>query len=129
VGGDTTFANFKFLDNTVQIDKSGVIGFAFHGDVTGAIIAGNKLLADNSSGLHATAFKNSPASRQSGPNRDNVYQSNEIGAGMSLVFQGSSQKSQNCFFDNRDERGNSRKDMPDSQGGPCVSDSHKAASH
>ena len=30
-GGGGTFANFKFLDNTVQIDKSGVIGFVFHG--------------------------------------------------------------------------------------------------
>ena len=50
VGGDTTFANFKFLDNTVQIDKSGVIGFVFRGNVTSAVIAGNKVLADTSSG-------------------------------------------------------------------------------
>jgi len=129
VGGAGTFANFKFLDNTVQIDKSGVIGFAFHGDVTGAVIVGNKLLADNSSGAHATAFKNYPATRQSGPNHNNVYQSNQIGAGMSLVFQGSSQKSQNCFFDNRDEHGNPRKDLPENHGGPCVADPRNPASH
>jgi hypothetical protein len=128
VGGETTFANFKFLDNTVQIDKSGVVGFVFRGNVTGAVIAGNKVLADNSSGAHATAFRNYPATRQSGPNHNNVYQSNQIGNGMSLVFQGSSQKSQNCFFDNRDERGNPRKDLP-ANAGPCVDDPRNAASH
>jgi hypothetical protein len=111
VGGETIFANFKFLDNTVQIDRSGAIGFVFRGNVTGAVIAGNKVVADNSAGAHATAFKNYPATRQSGPNHNNTYQSNQISSGMSLVFQGSSQKSQNCFFDNRDERGNPRKDM------------------
>jgi len=129
VGGDTTFANFKFLDNTVQIDRSGAIGFVFRGNVTGALIMGNKVLADNSSGASATAFKNYPATRQSGPNHDNVYQSNQIAAGMSLVFKASSQKSQNCFFDNRDERGNPRKDMPENHGGACVADPRKAASH
>jgi hypothetical protein len=129
VGGETTFANFKFLDNTVQIDRSGAIGFVFRGNVTNAVIAGNKVLADNSSGASARAFKNYPATRQSGPNHNNVYQSNQIGAGMSLVFQGSSQKSQNCFFDNRDEKGKSRKDLPENRGGPCVGDPRKAASH
>ena len=130
VGGGGTFTNFKFLDNTVQIDKAGVIGFAFDGDVTGTVIAGNKLLADSSSGASATAFKNYPATRQSGPNRDNIYQSNQIASGMSVVFQGTSQKSQNCFFDNRDERGNPRKDLPDNHSGPCVSlDSQKAPAH
>jgi hypothetical protein len=121
VGGQGTFANFKFLDNTLQIDRSGVVGFVFRGDVTGAVIAGNKLLADNSSGARATAFRNYPAGRQSGPNHDNAYQSNQIPAGMSLIFQAPSQKSQNCFFDNRDERGNPRKDLPDNHGGPCIS--------
>jgi len=129
VGGGATFANFKFLDNTVQIDKSGVVGFVLQGNVTGAVIAGNKVLADNSSGASATAFKSYPASRQAGANRDNIYQSNQIAGGMSLVFKGSSQKSQNCFFDNRDERGNPRKDLPDSHGGPCIADPRKPASH
>jgi hypothetical protein len=126
VGGEGTFANFKFLDNTLQIDRSGVVGFMLRGDVTGAVIAGNKLLADNSSGVHSTAFRNYAASRNAGPNHDNVYQSNQMTSGMSLVFQSPSQKSQNCFFDNRDERGNPRKDLPDNHSGPCVAvDSRK----
>src|SRR5260221_6099207 len=129
VGGEGTFANFKFLDNILQIDRSGVVGFMLRGDVTGAVIAGNKLLADNSSGAHATPFRNYGASRHAGPNHDNVYQSNQLTGGMSLVFQSPSQKSQNCFFDNRDERGNPSKDLPDNHNGPCIAvDPRKPAS-
>jgi hypothetical protein len=129
VGGGGTFADFKYLDNTVQVDKSGVIAFVLQGNVTRAVIAGNKVLADNSAGARSTAFKVYSASRQSGPNRDNIYQSNQITDGMSLVFRAPSQKTQNCFFDNRDERGNPRKDLPDSQGGTCIAGSGKAAPH
>jgi hypothetical protein len=129
VGGGGTFAGFKFLDNTVQVDKSGVVAFVFQGNVKSALIAGNKILAESPSGARSSAFKIYSASRQSGPNLDNIYQSNQITSGMSLVFQGASQKSQNCFFDNRDERGNPRKDLPDNHGGPCISDPRKAESH
>jgi hypothetical protein len=125
VGGEGTFANFKFLNNTIQLNKSGAIGFIFRGNVTGAVIAGNKVLADNSSGARATAIRNYSASKQSGPNRDNAYQSNQIGGKMAVVFDAPSQKSQNCFFDNRDESGNPRKDLPDNHGGPCISDFQK----
>jgi hypothetical protein len=120
VGGEGTFAKFKFLNNTVKIEKSGNIGFLFRGNVTGAVIMGNKIIADSGSGGRATAFRNYAASKQSGPNRDNTYQSNQIAGGMKLVFEAPSQKSQNCFFDNRDERGNPRKDLPNSQDSPCV---------
>ncbi len=129
VGGGGTFADFKYLDNTVQVDKSGVIAFVLRGNVTRAVIAGNKVLADNSSGARSTAFRIYSASRDSGPNRDNIYQSNQITAGLSLVFQAPSQKSQNCFFDNRDEQGNPRKDLPDNHAGPCVSDPRIPAAH
>jgi hypothetical protein len=125
VGGEGTFANFKFLDNTVQIDRSGVIGFVLRGNVTGAVIAGNKLLTENSSAAHSTAFVNYAASRQAGPNHDNIYQSNQIANGMSSVFRAPSQKSQSCFFNNRDERGNPSKDLPDNHTGPCIPDTRK----
>jgi hypothetical protein len=124
IGGSGTYANFKFLNNTVQIDRSGVMGILFNGNVTRATIQGNKILAENS-GTRATAIKNYSASREAGPNRDNIYQSNQIGAGMTIVFQKPSEKSQNCFFDNRDERGNPLKDVPDNHGGPCVSPDQK----
>jgi Periplasmic copper-binding protein (NosD) len=128
IGGGGTYANFKFLDNTLQIDRAGITVFGFRGNVTSAVIAGNKVLADNSSGAHSTAIRSFSADRQSPANRDNTYQSNQIAAGMSVVFQGPSQKSQNCFFDNRDERGNPRKDMPDNHSGPCVTaEAQKAA--
>jgi hypothetical protein len=124
-GGEGTFANFKFLDNIVQIDRSGVVGFMLRGNISGAVIAGNKLMAENSSGAHSTAFRNYAASRHAGPNHDNIYQSNQIASGMSSVFQAPSQKSQNCFSDNRDERGNPSKDMADNHAGPCISDPRK----
>lgn len=120
VGGEGTFANFKFLNNTIQIDRSGTIGFVFRGNVTGGVIAGNKLLADNSSGASATAIRNYSTSRRAGANRDNTYQSNQIAGGMAIRFDAPSQKSQNCFFDNRDERGNPRKDLPNTRNGPCI---------
>jgi hypothetical protein len=120
IGGEGTFAGFKFLNNTIQLDKPGTFGFVFNGNVTGAVIAGNKILSEFSSGARATAFRNYSASKQAGPNRDNTYQSNQISAGMTAAFEGPSQKSQNCFFDNRDEHGNPRRDLPDNHGGPCV---------
>jgi hypothetical protein len=129
VGGGGTFADFKYLDNKVQVDKSGVIAFVLRGNVTRAVISGNKVLADNSSGAGSTAFKIYSASRDAGPNKDNIYQSNQIAAGTSLVFRAPSQKTQNCFFDNRDERGNPRKDLPDNHSGPCVASPREAAPH
>ena len=116
VGGGGTYANFKFLNNTVRIDQAGVAGFIFQGNVTGALVAGNKIQADNSSGAHATAIQN-----KSGTNANNMYQSNQIASGMAVVLDAPAQKSQNCFFDNRDERSNPRRDLPDNHNGPCVS--------
>jgi hypothetical protein len=116
VGGEGTYSKFRFVNNTVQIDKSGVTGFVFRGNVTGAVIMGNKIFGV----ANATAIKNYAASGQAGANRDNAYQSNHIDGGMKVVFEAPSQKSQNCFFDNRDERGSSRKDLPNSQNAPCV---------
>jgi len=129
VGGGGTYAGFKLLDNTVQLDKSGAIAFVLQGNVTGAVIAGNKVLADSSSGARATAFRIYSASRVAAPNRDNIYQSNQIAGGMSVVFRAPSQKSQSCFFDNRDEQGNPRKDLPDNHSGPCISDPRAPATH
>ncbi len=119
LGGGGTYADFKFLNNTVQIDGSDVISFVFQGNVKGAVIAGNKILADNPSAAHATAIRNL-SGKESGPNSSNIYQSNQIAGGMAIVFNAPSQKSQNCFFGNRDERGSPLKDLPDNHNGPCI---------
>jgi hypothetical protein len=119
IGGGGTYANFQIANNTVKIDRAGATGLIFQGNVTGSAIIGNKILAENSAGARATAIRSSSGSKT--PNRDNIFQSNQIAGGMAVVFKGASQKSQNCFFDNRDERGNSSKDMPDNHSGPCVS--------
>ena len=119
VGGGGTYANFKIANNTLKIDRAGVTGLIFQGNVTNGTIIGNKTLAENSEGARATAIRSSSGSKT--PNRDNIYQSNQIAGGMAVVFKDPSQKSQNCFFDNRDERGNPSKDLPDNHSGPCVS--------
>ncbi|HWF04910.1 MAG TPA: hypothetical protein VHA06_14570 [Candidatus Angelobacter sp.] len=116
VGGGGIYANFKFINNTIQIDRSGVAGFIFQGNVTGAIVAGNKILADNSSGAHAIAIQT-----KSGTNSNNTYESNQIANGMAFAFDAPAQKSQSCFSGNLDERGNPRRDLPDNHNGPCVS--------
>jgi hypothetical protein len=120
IGGAGTFAGFKFLSNIIQLDKAGTFGFVFNGNVTGAEISGNKILVEFFAGTRATAFRNYSSNKQAGPNHDNLYQSNQIAAGMPVTFEGQSQKSQNCFFDNRDEHGNPRKDLPNNHNGPCV---------
>ena len=125
VGGPGTYADFKFLNNTVQVDRSGAIGFIFIGNVTGAAIVGNKIVADTPSAARATAIKNYSAGREAGPNHDNTYQANQIGAGMAIVLQNPSEKLHNCFFDNRDERGSPLKDLPDNHGGPCIYSAQK----
>ncbi|HZI57773.1 MAG TPA: right-handed parallel beta-helix repeat-containing protein [Verrucomicrobiae bacterium] len=119
IGGEGTFAGFKFLNNVIQLDKPGTFGFVFNGNVTGAVISGNKILVEFFSPGY-TAFRNYSASKKAGPNRDNLYQSNQITSGMTVAFEGPSQKSQNCFYDNRDEHGKPRKDLPDNHKGPCV---------
>jgi hypothetical protein len=125
IGGGGTYANFKFLNNTIQMDHSGTFGFIFQGNVTGAIVAGNKILADNPSAMHATAILNRAATKEAGPNSNNTYQSNQVAGGMSVVFNAPSQKSQNCFFGNRDEKGAPFKDMPDNHSGPCMAASQR----
>jgi hypothetical protein len=40
IGGEGTFAGFKFLNNVIQLDKPGTFGFVFNGNVTGAAAGG-----------------------------------------------------------------------------------------
>ncbi len=117
VGGGGTYANFKLLKNTVLLNQPGSFGLIFQGNVTGAIVAGNKILAD-SSALQATAI------RQSGQNNNNVYQDNQIAGGLTIALN-ASQPSQNCFFANLDENGKPRKDLPNNRNGSCISGESK----
>jgi hypothetical protein len=103
----------------LKIDRAGVTGLIFQGNVTNGTIIGNKILAENSAGAGATAIRIFSGSKT--PNRNNIYQSNQIAGGMAVVFKAPSQKTQNCLFDNRDERGNPSKDLLNNHSGPCVS--------
>jgi hypothetical protein len=120
VGGEQKFTNFKILNNSVQLDKAGVIGLIFRGNVTGSLIMGNTVLAENSAAAKSMAIRNYAGSRTAGANNNNAYQSNQIAAGLKISFEGTSQKSQNCFSGNHDEHGRPLKDLPDNHNGPCV---------
>ena len=122
VGGGAKFSNFKILNNVIQIDRSGVIGIVFRGNVTGSTIAGNSFLAENSSAAKSLAVKIFSLGTSAGSNRGNTYQSNQIAAGMKMVFESASDKSQNCFSGNHDEHGRPRTDVVDNRNGHCISE-------
>ena len=122
VGGDFAFRNFKIANNVVRIDRSGVIGLVFQGGVTGAVVAGNQLLAENSSAAKSKAIRNYSAAARASANQGNMYQSNQISPGLKVIFEGPSRQSQNCFFGNHDERGRARRDMADNHDGPCAAE-------
>ena len=81
--------------------------------------------ADNSAGAHATAITNLTHDKSAGANHDNVYESNTITSTLKVVFRAPSQKGQNCFHNNRDEKGGPKKDLPDNRQGPCPSESNR----
>jgi hypothetical protein len=118
VGGGGTYANFKIAENTIQIDKAGVIGLVFRGNVTGAVVSGNKFIAEN--GVKATAVKSYSQEWSAGPNVDNVFQSNRISKGLRAEFKGLSWKGRNCVYGNLDEREKPSRELSDNQLGPCA---------
>jgi hypothetical protein len=122
VGGDAPFTNFKITGNTLAINASGVTGLFFHGNVTGAVVANNIFSAENSSAGKSVAIRSSSLRGNAGASRNNIYQSNQIAAGMKTAFEPGSTKSQNCFFHNYDERRRPRTDLPDSRNGPCAAE-------
>lgn len=109
IGGGGTYDNFIIKNNTIQIEQTGVIGLVFRGNVTNSVIQSNNILWRGKSSLGtmlfgATAIRNY-SSDQSGPNRSNSYQGNKISANLKITFNGPSRASDNCFFENRDEKG------------------------
>lgn len=120
VGGEQAFTNFKILNNFVHLDKAGLVGLVLRGNVTGALVMGNTILAENSSAAKSIAIRSYSGSQAAPANRNNTYQSNQIAAGLKVAFEGASQKSQNCFSGNHDERGRAAKELADNHNGPCV---------
>jgi hypothetical protein len=118
VGGSGTFADFKIIENTIEIDKASVTGIVFRGNVTGAVVRGNSILAK--SGAKATAVRSYAGELQAGPNVNNVYESNRISNGLRAGFNGLSWKSRSCVFGNLDEQGKPSKVLDDNHAGTCV---------
>lgn len=118
IGGPGTYADFQISGNTIEIDKAGVIGLVFRGNVTGAVVSGNSIVAEN--GVKATAIRNYAGGWSAGPNVNNVYESNRISGGLRVIFSGLSWKSRSCAFGNRDEHGNPSRELADNHAGSCV---------
>ncbi|HLY92314.1 MAG TPA: hypothetical protein VKQ89_03565 [Candidatus Angelobacter sp.] len=119
VGGEWAFRNFRIVNNIIRIDRSGVTGLVFQGGVSGALVADNQVLAENSSGAKSHAIRTYAAGAHAVANQNNMYQSNQISAAMKSAFEGQPDQLQNCFFGNHDERGRSRGDLHDNRGAPC----------
>jgi hypothetical protein len=120
VGGDAAFSGFRIADNEVRINRSGVIGLLFRGNVTGAAVINNSFAAENASGAKSIAIQSAALRGSNGPSRDNLFESNRLAAGMKMVFQPSSDKARNCFFHNVDESGAPRRDLADNHNGSCL---------
>jgi glucose uptake protein GlcU len=120
VGGEQKFTNFKILNNVVQLDKAGLVGIVFRGNVTGALVMGNTILAENPAAAKSTAIRSYSGSRTAPANRNNMFQSNQIAAGLKIAFEGGSQKSQSCFAGNHDEHGRAARELADNHNGPCT---------
>ncbi|HEU5413626.1 MAG TPA: hypothetical protein VFW31_07715, partial [Candidatus Angelobacter sp.] len=124
IGGSATYADFIIKDNTIQIDQSGVIGLVFQGNVTGALVEGNRFLWRGQSSFGSffsspTAIRNFSA-RSAGVNQKNSYQNNKISSNLKIVFSGPSRKSDSCFFQNRDESGKPLGALSDSNKTGCA---------
>ncbi len=117
VGGEGTYEGFKISGNTIEINKPGVIGLVFSGDVTKAVVSGNSIVAD--SPVKATAIRNYAGTWAAGPNVNNVYESNRISGGLRVRFNGLSWQSRSCIHGNRDENGKPSKELGDNHAGPC----------
>jgi hypothetical protein len=122
VGGEQKFTNFKILNNFVHLDKPGVVGIVFRGNVTGAVVMGNTILAENSSATKSIAIRSYSGSQAAPANQNDTFQANQIAAGLKVSFEGASQKSQNCFSGNHDERGRAEKELADNHSGACIED-------
>lgn len=123
VGGGGTYDHLVIKDNTIEMDKSGVIGLVFQGNVTNAAVEGNKFLWRPAGSLQgfmgATAIRNYSAGRAPA-NRNNSYQANKISDKLAISFKGPSRLSDNCVWGNRDENGRPLHGLADNRKQACT---------
>lgn len=112
IGGGGSYADFDISGNTIQINKPGVIGLLFQGNVTGTVVRDNNITAE--SRVKATAIRNT------GTNVNNVYEANRMSSSLKAAFQGSSSQSRSCFFGNVDETAKPSKEFADNHRGTCL---------
>jgi hypothetical protein len=118
VGGGGSYADFKITGNTIQMNQRNAIGIVFQGNVTGAVVKGNKFVAESQ--VKATVVRTFAADRHFSPNVNNVYEGNMVSSSLRALFQGDSSRSRSCFFDNKDENGKPSKEFADNHHGTCL---------
>lgn len=125
IGGGGTYSGFIIANNTVRIDRAGVIGLLFQGNVTDALVQGNNFLWEGSGSLRGllmrpAAIKNSSADGSREGNRNNVYRANKISEKLKVVFTGRSRREGSCATGNSDENGRPSRELPDNHTDACA---------
>ncbi len=113
IGGGAQYSDFQILSNTIEINSNSVIGILFQGNVTNALIAGNRIAADSPRprSVEAIAFKRSG-------NANNKYNFNQIDSGFGVARPDNT----SCMFSNIDQQGNPIVSLPNTQRTACISD-------
>jgi hypothetical protein len=113
VGGKGNFPNFTISDNTVTITtdgKSSVYGLIFQGNVSGARVFRNKIVADRSTGA-SNVFGFFEKGTQ---NVNNTFQENVMTGSFLNALQGPE-----CVYGNVDEKGKELRTLRSTQKTPC----------
>jgi hypothetical protein len=109
---NTTFNNFVFLYNEIQLGSPGIAGLVFSGGVGNAVVARTNFLS-GVPGLGIQTFGNSSLNIS---NFSNVFQYNQIDSSYGLSF---SQTLFSCNYGNWNQNGVQRSDFPNNTTTPC----------
>ena len=121
IGGDGTihtFAGWKVINNTVQLNAPSSLGIILRGQVQRSVFSGNTIQSDGGTASDSVALLSFAA--QSGlANLNNAFQNNHIEKSMRIDFSQDPNFNSNCRFNNRDLQGQLRQDFPDNSSTQC----------
>lgn len=113
VGGNGNFSNFSITDNTVTVGPKTLYGLVFQGNVRGARVLRNKIIADPStSASNALGFLEKNAQ-----NVNNIFQENIITGSFKSSLQGS-----DCLWGNVSDSGQELNGLRNTQNTRCQAD-------
>jgi hypothetical protein len=112
VGGFGDFSDFSIHDNTIKVGPKTANGLIFQGNVRGAHVLRNKIIADPSGASNAVGFL-----EKNTKNVNNVFQENVVRSSFKNSLQGS-----DCLWGNVSESGEQLGDLRNSKNAACVSE-------